>query len=182
MYRKSGKKIDITITDLPAEQNVSGPWAVSFQPDLGAPEEIEMSKLHSLSEHEDFGVKHFSGTATYTSTFEASKRQKSDRLFLDLGGVSNLAEVTVNGENLGVLWKPPFSVDVTDVVKPGKNTLKVAVTNTWKNRLVGDSGLPESDRITWTWAKDKWFKPDEPLELSGLIGPVMLKTAREVRE
>ena len=88
-------------------------------------------------------MKHFSGTATYTTTFTLPTMQPKDRLFLDLGGVANLADVTVNGKNLGVLWKPPFAVEVTDAVQPGKNTLAIAVTNTWRNRLIGDAALPQ---------------------------------------
>ena len=99
-------------------------------------------------------------------------------MFLDLGKVVNLAEVTVNGKNLAVLWKPPYLVEVTDAVKHGTNRLRIEVTNTWKNRLIGDESLPPEKRTTITIGKEKWFNPGTPLEPSGLLGPVMLRTAR----
>ena len=40
------------------------------------------------------------------------------------------------------LWKPPFRLDISDVVKSGKNELEVKVTNLWVNRLIGDEHFP----------------------------------------
>ena len=56
--------------------------------------------------------------------------------------MKNLAQVTLNGRDLGVLWKPPFALDVTRLVRPGPNTLSIRVTNLWPNRLIGDAQLP----------------------------------------
>jgi hypothetical protein len=96
-------------------------------------------------------------------------------IVLDLGVVKDFAEVLVNGKDLGVLWKPPFRIDVTGAVQPGKNTLEIKVTNLWPNRLIGDAGLPETERVTWV----NWnpYKPDSPLLDSGLLGPVKLTCA-----
>jgi hypothetical protein len=80
-----------------------------------------------------------------------------------------------------VLWKPPFAVEVTDAVKEGANTLTIDVTNTWRNRLIGDAGLPADQRIAWTWHRETWFDPKTNLEPAGLLGPVMLRTARGVK-
>ena len=99
-------------------------------------------------------------------------------MFLDLGQVANLAEVTVNGTNLGVLWKPPFVVEVTGVVKPGDNTLAIDVTNTWLNRLIGDACLEAKDRSSWLLFEKAYPDPETDLEPAGLMGPVVLKTAR----
>lgn len=170
----------ISIKDMSVTQAITGPWTVTFSPDTGAPARIKMPKLHSLSEHRNQDVKHFSGTAKYSAAFDVANVRNSKRLFLDLGKVANLAEVTVNGKNLGILWKPSFSVEVTDVIKPGKNTLEIDVTNTWLNRMIGDASLPKKDRITWLLFKDVYPDPDTPLEPAGLIGPVMLKTVRGV--
>jgi hypothetical protein len=133
---------------------ISGPWQVSFPPDLGAPDTIELPQLISLHKHTQDGVKHFSGTATYSKNFAvpanllSGKVKENRRLFLDLGRVEIMAEVRVNGKELGILWKRPYLVDVTDVVKPGRNELEVKVTNLWPNRLIGDEYLPEENNYT----------------------------------
>jgi len=77
------------------------------------------------------------------------------------------------GKLLGILWKPPFRVDITAAVRPGKNTLRVKVTNLWPNRLIGDQKLPEKDRFTWTTFNP--YKADSPLLDSGLLGPVTVR-------
>ena len=93
-------------------------------------------------------------------------------VLLDLGAVREVAEVWLNGKSLGILWKPPFRVDLTGVVHPGLNRLEVRVTNLWPNRLIGDSALPLENRLTY--ATFQPYKPDDPLLDSGLIGPVTL--------
>ena len=103
--------------------DVDGPWKVSFQPDRGAPPSITLDKLISWSDSTDAGVKYFSGAGTYTKTIQAPADwfKKGSHLWIDLGDVKNLAEVTVNGKNLGVVWHTPYRVDVTSALKPGAN-------------------------------------------------------------
>jgi hypothetical protein len=180
LTRQSGKTESISLEDLPGPRKISGDWIVSFTPDRGAPEQINLPVLQSLSENRVNGVKYFSGTASYNSFFELSAVNEDDRAFLDLGSVANLAEVRINGKNMGVLWKPPFIIEVSDVMKPGRNELSIAVTNTWHNRIVGDSDLPEDSRISWLLFKDTRLGPEEDLEPSGLLGPVILRTARKI--
>jgi hypothetical protein len=48
---------------------IGGPWTVAFQPGRGAPNSITMPSLRSLAQHENFGVRHFAGVATYRTTF-----------------------------------------------------------------------------------------------------------------
>ncbi|MEI7946546.1 MAG: glycosyl hydrolase [bacterium] len=123
---------------------VMGPWTVSFPPGKQAPEHVTLSKLVSWTESADEGVKYFSGTATYRKTFDVPESKISNgksKILLDLGQVKNVAEVSLNGEKLGTLWKPPFAVDVTRVLKSGTNELEIKVTNLWPNRLIGDSKL-----------------------------------------
>jgi hypothetical protein len=130
---------------VPAPTTVEGPWTVHFQPGRGAPDSIALPKLESLSHHADEGVRHFSGTATYQRTIDlpASALGKGRHVFLDLGRVEVLAGVTVNGKDLGVVWKEPYRVDITSVVKAGANTISLAVTNLWANRMIADAALPE---------------------------------------
>lgn len=58
-----------------------------------------------------------------------------------------LAEVQVNGQSCGIVWSPPFRVDVTAAVKPGVNRLEIEVVNFWPNRVIGDAGLPLELRL-----------------------------------
>jgi hypothetical protein len=57
------------------------------------------------------------------------------RLLLDLGDVREVAEVRLNGRDLGVVWKAPFRVDTNDAVRPRGNWREVGVVNPWRNRL-----------------------------------------------
>jgi hypothetical protein len=85
-----------------------------------------------------------------------------------------MASVKLNGHNLGVLWKPPFRVNVSDTLKSGQNTLEVAVADLWPNRMIGDATLPEAQRFTWSSYEP--FTKDSPLMMSGLLGPVTIQT------
>ncbi len=151
-----------------------GPWEVGFQPDRGAPAKVSFDHLHSWSDDSDSGVKYFSGTGTYTKTIQASPDwfASGARLWLDLGTVKNLAEVSVNGKALGVVWKLPFRVDVTDALKAGANDVQVKVTNLWVNRLIGDQQPGISKKYTYT--TQAFYRANSPLLPSGLLGPVQV--------
>jgi hypothetical protein len=153
---------------------VEGAWAVAFQPNRGAPDGITLEKLTSWSDSRDAGVKYFSGTGTYTKEIDApaSWFQSGVRLWLDLGDVKNIADVSVNGKALGIVWKRPFRVDVTGVLKPGPNRLQVGVTNLWVNRLIGDQ-QPDAAR-KYTYTTQAFYRSNSPLLPSGLLGPVQV--------
>ena len=153
---------------------LDGAWDVSFQPDRGAPAKLTLDKLMSWSESADPGVKYFSGTAVYTRTVSAPSAwfESGARLWLDLGVVKNLAEVAVNGQALGIVWKAPFRVDVTEALKPGTNAVEVKVTNLWVNRLIGDQQPSVTRKYTYTTMP--FYRADSPLLPSGLLGPVQL--------
>jgi hypothetical protein len=150
---------------------VEGPWSVSFQPDRGAPPTVSMDTLSSWSDSSDPGIRYFSGAGTYTKTIEleASALKGGAHLWIDLGDVKNLAEVTVNGKPLGIIWHAPYRVDATTALQPGKNQLTIKVTNAWVNRLIGDE-RPNAVRITF--ADTKPYNANSPLLPSGLLGPV----------
>lgn len=156
---------------------IGGPWLVSFPPNWGAPPQVTIQKLASWTESPMGGVKYFSGTATYSRSLEAPRDwfRPGARLVLDLGTVKEIAEVAVNGKPVGgILWKPPFRVDVTDALKPGPNRIEVKVTNLWPNRMIGDR-QPGAARYTFT---DYWpYKQDSKLLESGLLGPVTVSAA-----
>ena len=73
---------------------------------------------------------------------------KRNRLFLELGDLAEIAEVTLNGKRLGLAWLPPYRIEISGAVHAGTNQLEIRVANLWANRLNGDSLLPESDRFT----------------------------------
>jgi hypothetical protein len=183
---------------------MTGSWELRFPPNWGAPEHVTLDRLISWSEHPDPGVKYFSGAATYSKTIQvpADLIQGQRRWYLDLGKVAVMAQVKLNGQDLGILWKAPYRADVTGVLRPGDNDLEVKVVNLWINRLIGDEQLPEDSernsdgtlkrwpewllqgqpnpagRFTFTsWRL--WHKND-PLVESGLLGPVTLTASENV--
>jgi hypothetical protein len=151
---------------------VDGSWNLAFQPGRGAPASITLDKLISWETSADKGVKYFSGTGTYTKTIDAKADwfKAGAKVLIDLGDVKNLAEVTVNGKSLGVVWHAPYRVDVTSALKPGANELKIAVINPWVNRLIGDE-QPDAT-VKYTFAPSKPYRANSPLVASGLLGPV----------
>jgi hypothetical protein len=153
-------------------QRLEGPWRVSFDPTSGGPEQsLVFDRLQSWPSRPEPGVRHYSGTASYERTFTGTAPAGSrTRVRLDLGRVANLAEVTVNGRACGVAWTAPYRVEITDALRPGGNRLRIDITNTWANRLIGDSVLPERDRVTWTTAP--YVLEGRPLLEAGLLGPV----------
>jgi hypothetical protein len=186
---------------VPPSLELHGPWEVHFAPSSGAPEHITLEHLVSWSEHRDAGVRYFSGKALYRQTFEipANMIGSGRKLFLDLGGVRVIAEVRLNNKHLGILWKVPYRVDITQAVQAGPNALEVSVTNLWPNRMIGDEQLPEdssrnADGTLREWPKwsqvgrpsptgrqtfTSWrlWKKDSRLLESGLLGPVHVRVA-----
>jgi hypothetical protein len=208
----------VDVADLPDAIDVPGPWEVHFPGGWGAPEKISLDRLVSWSKHTDPGVKYFSGTAIYRKTIDVAAKWlrrgttfpaefdgvplPSYPVYLDLGRVEVMAKVKFNDRDLGILWKPPFRVNVTDAFHPGKNFLEVEVVNLWPNRLIGDDRLPadckwqpDGDIAAWpkwllegrpsptgrhTFTTWRLWTKDSPLLDSGLLGPVRLETAKPV--
>ncbi len=138
-----------------------GPWAVTFEKGRGAPEgTCVVEGLRSLSTFEDPRIRHFSGTATYvkrTQFFFDSEDNlvRAEKVVLDLGDVREIAEVAVNGKACGIAWHPPFRVDITGKLHKGEdNFIEVMVTNTWRNRLIGDKREPD-DCEWWVTHEDR---------------------------
>jgi peptidoglycan/xylan/chitin deacetylase (PgdA/CDA1 family) len=140
----SGRTAKAEVRDVPTPLVFNGPWQVKFPAGWGAPAEAQM-EAGSWTTNADAGIRYFSGTATYGRDFEITKELLDSKRShtLDLGQVKNLAEVMINGQSAGILWKPPFRVDVTRLLKPGRNQLEIKVTNLWVNRMVGDEQQPD---------------------------------------
>jgi hypothetical protein len=157
---------------------IDGPWDVAFDPALGGPKSVRFETLVDWTTRPEPGIKYYSGIATYRTTFDLPdglRGTATPKLLLDLGQVQNLAQVRLNGHDLGVVWCSPWQVDISAAVQLERNCLEIEVANLWPNRLIGDQRLPADQRVTWTtWNP---YKADSPLLPSGLIGPVRLEAA-----
>lgn len=194
-----GNTKTVQVDTVPKPIELTGPWEVTFPAYAGAATNATFDKLISWTSSPNDKIKYFSGTATYQKQFVLPEQllQAGNVLVLDLGRVRVIAEVTVNGQHVGVLWKAPFRVNINDFVKPGENTLVVKITNLWPNRLIGDEQLSKdferkgrginkwpdwlinqtkrpSERITFS-TYQHWEK-DSQLQSSGLLGPVIIRT------
>jgi hypothetical protein len=161
-----------------AGPSLSGAWRVEFNPPVTDPAAVwRLEQLIDLSTHAESVVRHFSGTATYTTAFTwNSTGPRASRVWLDLGKVENLATVTINGTECGTVWTTPFRVEVTEALKSGENEVKIDVTNPWHNRLVHEASLPEGQRTVWMNAP--YRMTEQPLLPTGLLGPVTLQVER----
>ena len=197
----SGKTRTLQVPAFPAVQEIAGPWQVYFASEKGGPGEVTFDQLADWSKRPEDGIKYYSGTATYRTTFDmpSSVLRPPSAVILDLGAVEVMAEVKLNGKDLGILWKAPYQVDVTTALQPGENKLEVKLVNLWVNRQIGDENLPaDSERAKGGTLKEwpEWlqkgkpsptgrisftswqlWKKGDPLSPSGLIGPVTLQTA-----
>ena len=159
-----------------------GPWEVRSQSGWGGRWTARFDELIPWSDHADEDIRYFSGIAEYHYCFELPEDWLAEdrRVLVDLGDLWAVGEVFLNGRALGVLWKPPFVVDITSAALPARNTLVVEVANTWSNRLVGDARLPKDERFTRTNVLQTGGRvwKDTPLLKSGLFGPVRLLPAK----
>jgi hypothetical protein len=183
----------------PASLTLEGPWQVEFPEGWGAPRAAGFEKLQSWTESDNEGIRSFSGIATYRKSFELpGSLAHKGRLFLELGDLAEIAEVTLNGKRLGLVWLPPYRIEISGAGRAGANQLEIRVANLWANRLNADSLLPESrrftrsnlDRIQTDPTSDSGFgrvprgktRPVyteiPPLMKSGLFGPVRVITPR----
>ncbi len=195
VFNKEGKKgagnLKNFIKPL-AIAELKGPWNLSFDPKWGGPKNSIFPTLEDWTKNPLPGIKYYSGIVNYHNTIElpasAFSSQESD-LFIDLGEVNNMARVKINGKDMGVVWTPPFQLNISDAAVVGLNQIDIEVANLWPNRLIGDEQFPDdgvkdnkwpewlekkqprtSGRITFTTLK--YYKKDSPLIKSGLIGPV----------
>jgi hypothetical protein len=190
--------------DLPV-YDFSRDWMVHFPEGKGAPEQLSLDTLISLHQANEFGAKYFSGTASWQHSFKLTPKDLfGNHLILDLGQVAVMAEIYVNGKSAGMCWKPPFRLEITNLLRPGDNQLDIRVTNLLVNRLIGDEFLPvENQYDDWgeikalpewylnnlpkigqrvTFATWKCYDQNSPLVESGLVGPVTLSLWKSFKE
>ncbi len=151
-------------------QLITGPWDVSFDDSLGGPSQsIRFNELSSWTAHRSPRVKYYSGKALYRTELLINESLMDKDLAIELGSVKDvgIARVYLNGTDLGIVWRPPFRIAIGKAIRPGVNRLQIEVVNSWRNRLIGDRSLPQSERVTRTniRVKEHWR-----LEPSGLLG------------
>ena len=168
-----------------------GPWTVTF-PEAGiAPRTRDA--LTSWDADED--TRFFSGVATYETTVEIAAIPRGASVALDFGQgrpiegtdrgpgmrtwleapIRDAAVVTINGQRAGSVWCPPFRLDVTSLIRAGRNTVAIRVGNTAMNHMAGRP-LPDYRLLNLRYGER--FQP-QGMELirplpSGLVGPVSL--------
>ncbi|MEM8712771.1 MAG: alpha-L-fucosidase, partial [Planctomycetota bacterium] len=152
-------------------------WDLELRSPDGGVQSVELEQLASWTDPDCPVPEHFSGICAYETTFDAPVvggtfgLELETDLQLDLGRVAGVARIWLNGEDLGVVWHPPYAVDVRGRLRKSGNTLRVEVANTWHNRLVGDAGLAPEERTTVTNIRGP-FTETTPLIEAGLMGPV----------
>jgi hypothetical protein len=179
---------EVNFPKLSRRQEIAGPWTVQFDPQWFYPTDglsgdqakglMVFDKLEDWTKRSEPAVRNFSGTAVYKQVFSMPAPVAGQRCYLDLGTVKDTARVRLNGIDLGVVWCPPWRVEITGAAKPGENALEIEVVNLWPNRLVGDSKLPAGLRRTRTRMFVGWLNNDQLS--SGLIGPVTMQTVQRI--
>ena len=124
---------------------IEEPWILSFPKNWGAPESVKLTKLISWTDHPNEGIKYFSGTASYKSSFDISSKslENGSIININLGEVLDVAKVLINGKSAGILWTPPYTLNIKNYLKPGTNSFEIQITNMWINRLTGDMISPD---------------------------------------
>ena len=181
VFRKATSRGEGTTVEMnfPTPQtlvHIDSGWEVTFAPKFRGPVEPQtFNRLMDISQSENDSIRYYSGTIRYENEFTLADKP-SGELFLNLNDVGVMAKVKINGTYAGGVWTPPYRLDISEWLHKGENQISVEVTTTWQNRLIGDSRLPEQERTTWT-ACNGWSEKD-PLQKSGLIGPVTLEVVK----
>lgn len=157
-------------------QRLTGSWKVAFDERRGGPGVVGFKQLTDWTTSTDDRIKYYSGTAVYKLTFKVQKPKAGERAVLQFGKLGSIAQVFLNGRELGTVWCSPYNIEVTDALKTGSNQLEIHVANSLMNRMVGDAALPADRRITF--ATTPLAKPDSPLVPSGIIGDVYIHFMR----
>ncbi len=161
----------VLLTDL------AGPWTVQFDSlQRGPSNPVIFNVLQDWSTSTDESIKYFSGTAFYNTKFNLKEAANGKKVIINLGEVTAMAKISVNGVYAGGVWTSPYTLDISSLVKKGDNELKIEVVNTWVNRLIGDLNLPQDQRKTWTSVNP--YTSKSPLQKSGLIGPVVISSVK----
>jgi len=170
-------------------------WSVKF---AGASEAMPMQELHSWTANEQ--AKYFSGQASYERTVTiaqsmpgslrltfgegtpvdpASERRAGNgmRAWLE-GPVREAAAVYINDRLAGMVWRPPYEVNVTGLLHSGENKIRIVVANLAINAMARGP-LPDYKLLNSRYGER--FQAQDLVNLqplpSGLLGPIRLERA-----
>ena len=183
VFAKDNKLLEkpASTENFPAFETVSelkNPFTVDFSnKEIGPKEPIVFNTLEDWSTSENEQIKYYSGTATYTTTFTIDKLPKNKVFYLNLGKISVMAKVKLNGKDMGGLWIAPYRLNISEALKKGENQLEIEVVNLWRNQLIKDKQRSENEKYTWLVIDD--IKPKSKLQPSGLLGPVSIETTKQ---
>ena len=106
--------------------SLSGSWQVQFDSKWGGPEKpVTFTDLSDWAVHSDPAIRYYSGTAIYRKEIEVGAMAAGTRVFFDLGDLKNIARVYLNGKEAGTAWKQPYRVEVSGLLRPGRNDLEI---------------------------------------------------------
>ncbi|UMB54112.1 hypothetical protein MKD41_01220 [Lutibacter sp. A64] len=158
-------------------QSIDAPFMVDFKnKEIGPKEPLLFEQLSDWVSSEDDSIKYYSGSATYTTNFNLNELSKDQEIYLNLGSVSVMAKVKINGKEMGGVWMAPYRLNITDAIKVGDNKLQIEVVNLWRNQLIKNKKLPLEKRYTWLETDD--IKKNEKPHASGLLGPVTIENLK----
>jgi len=179
-------------TRLPAAMDLSTEWQVSFGENTAS---VSMDHLQSWTENE--ARRFFSGLATYEKSVVVPQRmlQAGIALRLDLGEGKAIAEsplrngmqawfdppvreaavIYINDKKAGSLWCPPYSLDVTSLLRAGKNKIKIIVGNLAVNYMAGHP-LPDYRLLNLRYGMRFQAQDMDKIQAvpAGLFGPIRL--------
>jgi hypothetical protein len=89
--------------------------------------------------------------------------------------VREAAQVWINGKPAGSVWKPPYRVDVSGLLKPGENTVRVVVANLALNEMAGKP-LPDYKELNAKFGERFQAQDMQSVQAlpSGILGTVKL--------
>ncbi|MBA7524138.1 hypothetical protein ES705_16275 [subsurface metagenome] len=155
--------------------DITDNWNISFNPEMGGPESHKLEKLTSWSDIDNEGIRYYSGSASYSRDFSVDKEtlSKGTEAFVVFEDIQEMARISVNGNDCGIVWIPPYKARITPYLEAGTNNITVEVINTWNNRIVGDIRNPDKKPFANTNAKIR-FNQNSPLLKSGLMGKAVI--------
>ena len=174
IFRKGAQTPSSKLSNFPDKRDsikINSPWNLTFMDERQSPKSVVvMNELQDLSKSDNDTIRYYSGSIKYSTTITIDRLEKEEEYYLDLGKVMVMGKIWINGTYAGGVWTDPYRLNITGQLKTGENKIEIEVVNNWMNRLIGDSRLPEKERMTWTNINP--WKPDSPLQSSGLLGPV----------